>query len=160
MSVIHSVEKSSNLSQTENTIHGCILFFSFDILVNGGGSVTLMFQRQPFQFQQTTVMVPWNQMVTMDTVTMLLERESIAGEDECVSQVEHGSIKPIVLSTWQHTQLGSCPSRSTIIPESQVGQHTNTINLAYSILLAQTYLQRKFICFMIIINLYWQIYIL
>ena len=95
--------------------------FRFDILVNGGGSVTLQFQRQPFKIKQTTVMVPWNRMVTMETVTLLLEGEEAPVQSECpeVSH-DHYLMKPLVLSTWQHTQLGACPEKSTVIPESQV----------------------------------------
>ncbi len=94
----------------------------FDILVNGGGSVTLQFQRQPFQLRRWTVMVPWNRMVTMDTVTLLLEGEEEAAPPGCPAHVSHDHylMKPLVLSTWQHTQLGACPSKSTVIPESQV----------------------------------------
>ena len=99
--------------------------YRFDLLVNGGGSVTLNFQRNPFQVQQTTVMVPWNQMVSMDTVLMLLEREeapstSLPCLSEIIASEQSGSLKPVVLSTWQHTQLGACPKQSTVIPESQV----------------------------------------
>jgi len=51
----------------------------FDILANGGGSVTLQFQRQPFQSRRVTVIVPWNRIMMMDTVTLLLEGDE---EDE------------------------------------------------------------------------------
>ena len=96
----------------------------FDMLVNGGGSVTLLFQRHPFEEKQTTVMVPWNHIVTMDAVTLTLAGEA-AGSDECVGTVhDYYDLRPVILSTWQHTQLGACPSRSTIIPESQVGGAT------------------------------------
>jgi len=94
---------------------------SFDMLVNGGGSVTLNFQRQPFQVKQVTVMVPWNRLVTMDTVTMVLDGEEEAAEKMCPGLVhDHYNMRPVVLSTWQHTQLGSCPEMNTVIPESQV----------------------------------------
>ena len=93
--------------------------------MNGGGSVTLQFQRQPFDNQRTTVMVPWNQMVTMDTVQMQLVNEasppvSLPCLADIMAEDILGSLRPVVLSTWQHTQLGSCPKQSTIIPESQV----------------------------------------
>jgi len=93
----------------------------FDILVNGGGSVTLSFQRQPFKIRQTTVMLPWNRMITMDTVTLTLETEADSIPELC-RHVNHDrySIRPVVKTTWQHSQLGACPSKSTVIPESQV----------------------------------------
>ena len=92
------------------------------MLVNGGGSVTLQFQRQPFQNGMVTVMVPWNRMVTMDEVTLTLEGEPEPQEELCMDvDHDHYGTKPVVLSTWQHTQLGACPSKTAIIPESQVG---------------------------------------
>ncbi|ELU08904.1 hypothetical protein CAPTEDRAFT_159800 [Capitella teleta] len=97
----------------------------FDILVNGGGSVTIQFQRQPFAIKQRTVMVPWNRMITMDTVALNLEGESPPEEMPCpLVEHDHYNIRPVVLSTWQHTQLGACPDRSTVIPESQVLQES------------------------------------
>jgi len=89
--------------------------------VNGGGSVTLNFQRQPFQVKQTTVMMPWNRLVTMDAVLMVLEGEKESSEMACPDLIhDHYNMRPVVLSTWQHTQLGACPEMSTVIPESQV----------------------------------------
>ena len=66
-------------------------------------------------------MVPWNRMVTMDIVMLMLDGEEEPSKPECpdVSH-DHYLMKPLVLSTWQHTQLGACPSKSTVIPESQV----------------------------------------
>ena len=94
----------------------------FDILVNGGGSVTLQFSRQPFLSQTTSVMVPWNQVITMGTVLMVLSDNDLIPPNPAFCGVvhEHYTLQPVVLSTWQHTQLGSCPEKSTIIPESQV----------------------------------------
>jgi teneurin len=66
-------------------------------------------------------MVPWNRLVMSDVVVMVLE-----GENEPVLEVcpnvthEHYRLQPVVSSTWQHTQLASCPDRSAVIPESQV----------------------------------------
>lgn len=57
----------------------------------------------------------------MDTVTLTLEGETEAKEVECDITHDHYTMKPVVLSTWQHTQLGACPAKSTVIPESQVG---------------------------------------
>lgn len=43
------------------------LFIRFDVLVNGGGAVTLQFQRSPFRPLTRTVFVPWNQIVALPT---------------------------------------------------------------------------------------------
>lgn len=83
--------------------------------------MTLQFQRQPFNIRQTTVMVPWNRMVTMETVMLMLEGETEPVISMCEEVAhDHYLMKPLVLSTWQHTQLGACPDKSTVIPESQV----------------------------------------
>ena len=103
------------------------------MLVNGGGSVTLLFQRHPFKEKQTTVMVPWNHIVTMDAVTLTLAGEAAVME-ECEGNVhDYYDLQPVILSTWQHTQLGACPSRSTIIPESQVYKHVVESSLSLDI---------------------------
>ena len=96
-------------------------FSRFDILVNGGGSVTLEFLRRPFATKYATVMVPWNQFVTMDVVVMeISEASNTSLEVRCHVNHDHHWMIPVVLSTWQHTQLGACPAKSTVIPESQV----------------------------------------
>ncbi|XP_038105737.1 teneurin-a isoform X4 [Culex quinquefasciatus] len=47
----------------------------FDVLVNGGGAVTLQFQRSPFRPLTRTVFVPWNQIVVLPPVQMQLNDE-------------------------------------------------------------------------------------
>lgn len=47
----------------------------FDVLVNGGGAVTLQFQRSPFKPLTRTVFVPWNQIVVLPPVVMTLNEE-------------------------------------------------------------------------------------
>lgn len=47
----------------------------FDVLVNGGGAVTLQFQRSPFKPLTRTVFVPWNQIVVLPPVVMTLSKE-------------------------------------------------------------------------------------
>ncbi|GFR86630.1 teneurin-m-like isoform X2 [Elysia marginata] len=101
----------------------------FDILVNGGGSVELDFSRDPFKHKTASVLVPWNQIITMDTVKMSMSTLAVinTGGSDCSSldttRADH-RLRPVVLSTWKHTQLGACPERSTIIPESQVLQES------------------------------------
>ena len=47
----------------------------FDILVNGGGAVTLQFQRSPFRPMTRTVFVPWNQIVVLPPVVLTIGEE-------------------------------------------------------------------------------------
>lgn len=42
------------------------------MLVNGGGAVTLQFQRSPFRPLTRTVFVPWNRIVVLPPVQMQL----------------------------------------------------------------------------------------
>lgn len=44
----------------------------FDVLVNGGGAVTLQFQRSPFKPKTITVYVPWNQIIVLQPIHMQL----------------------------------------------------------------------------------------
>lgn len=48
----------------------------FDVLVNGGGAVTLQFQRSPFRPLTRTVFVPWNQIVVLPPIHMQLSEEA------------------------------------------------------------------------------------
>lgn len=86
--------------------------------------MTLEFQRLPFITKRISVLVPWNQVITMETIVMRQPSQlSDAFEpDSKLCGVIHNyyNLKPVVLSTWQHTQLGACPQKSTLIPESQV----------------------------------------
>ena len=43
--------------------------------MNGGGAVTLQFQRSPFKPLTRTVFVPWNQIVVLPPVVMALNEE-------------------------------------------------------------------------------------
>ena len=116
-----------NITSDDFTVF-CISPLRFDILVNGGGSVTLQFLRQPYEAQQTTVMVPWNQMVTMDTVTLTFSGEVLEEDAKCADvSHDHYSLRPVVISTWQHTQLGACTRESAVIPESQVSDNRGSI---------------------------------
>ena len=94
--------------------------------------MTIMFQRPPFHARQVTVMVPWNRMVTMETVKLAVEGRpdqmvALETERECQQDVVHDyrQLKPTVVhSTWQHIEPGTCSLHSTVMPESQVCQYT------------------------------------
>jgi hypothetical protein len=47
--------------------------------VNGGGAVTLQFQRNPFRPMTTTVFVPWNQIVVVPSVVMQFTEDGSGG---------------------------------------------------------------------------------
>ncbi len=47
-----------------------LFIFRFDLAVNGGGAVTLQFQRSPFRAVSRTTHVGWNRIVVVDDVVM------------------------------------------------------------------------------------------
>ncbi|OQR66691.1 teneurin-3-like [Tropilaelaps mercedesae] len=100
----------------------------FDILVNGGGAVTLQFQRNPFHPIKRTIMVPWNDIVVMSPVVMMsVAQEPSEGEamfEEQAGCLPHDAdrMKPIVYQTWRPGSQGGCTERSAIIAETQVIQ--------------------------------------
>ena len=55
----------------------------FDMAVNGGGSVSLQFQRSPLKASARTVHVPWNGIVVLNPVIMTTT--SYGGDEEAGS---------------------------------------------------------------------------
>lgn len=118
----------------------------FDLLVNGGGAVTLQFGRSPFRAHTHIVFVPWNEVVIIDDIIMA------TGDEKQISQIPHPCIahnydnmKPVVLATWKHGFQGACPDKSAILAESQVIQESLQIpgtglNLVYHSSRASGYL--------------------
>ncbi|XP_022901485.2 teneurin-m isoform X3 [Onthophagus taurus] len=109
----------------------------FDLLVNGGGAVTLQFGRSPFRAQSHIVFVPWNEVIIIDNIVM------VTGEERTLSHIitpclphDYDTMKPVVLATWKHGFQGACPDKSAILAESQVVQESLQIpgtglNLVY-----------------------------
>ena len=54
-------------------------FLRFDLAVNGGGGVTLQFQRSPLKATTKTLHLPWNQIVVIDPVVMMPYASGSAG---------------------------------------------------------------------------------
>uniref|UniRef100_A0AAY5EQA9 Teneurin-2 n=1 Tax=Electrophorus electricus TaxID=8005 RepID=A0AAY5EQA9_ELEEL len=54
---------------------------TFDLVANGGASVTLHLERAPFLSQERTVWLPWNRFYAMDTLVMKTEENTIPGCD-------------------------------------------------------------------------------
>lgn len=100
----------------------------FDLMINGGGAVKILFGRQPFRPQERITNVPWNEVVILDTVTMSVDDEkSVAKFPTPCTSHDYDLVKPIVLATWKHGFQGSCPTKSAILVESQVVQESITI---------------------------------
>ncbi|XP_048266120.1 teneurin-m isoform X5 [Bombus terrestris] len=109
----------------------------FDLLVNGGGAVTLQFGRSPFKPQSHIVFVPWNEVVIIDKIVMSTAEEKQTNHIPyaCAAH-DYDLMKPVVLATWKHGFQGACPDKSAILAESQVIQESLQIpgtglNLVY-----------------------------
>ncbi|XP_058838920.1 teneurin-a isoform X1 [Topomyia yanbarensis] len=125
----------------------------FDVLVNGGGAVTLQFQRSPFRPLTRTLFVPWNHIVVLPPVQMQLNDEDDQSRfaikpkssnpaysflstsqyrflEDIPSPVaiclehDHELLKPQLMSTWMPNGVGSMPGRSVIFAETQIVQES------------------------------------
>ncbi|XP_061937210.1 teneurin-m isoform X4 [Apis cerana] len=109
----------------------------FDLLVNGGGAVTLQFGRSPFKPQSHIVFVPWNEVVIIDKIVMsTAEEKQPSHVPHACAAHDYDLMKPVVLATWKHGFQGACPDKSAILAESQVIQESLQIpgtglNLVY-----------------------------
>lgn len=88
----------------------------FDLVANGGASLTLRYERAPFPALHRTVWLPWNVFHVMDTVVMKRE------ENDIPSCYLTGLIRPNpqILATPLSTFYKSSPEDSPIVPETQV----------------------------------------
>ena len=97
----------------------------YDLLVNGGGAVSLVFQRPSFVTQHKNVMVASNSFVVVDTVILLtadqqrLQRGTRHGSrHNCTSRLHD---QPVVVSSHLLSALSiSCHTLNTVRLESQV----------------------------------------
>nr|XP_018915751.1 PREDICTED: teneurin-a isoform X2 [Bemisia tabaci] len=139
----------------------------FDVLVNGGGAVTLQFQRSPFQPLTRTVFVPWNQIVVLPPITMQLSDDTDLYRENSENPsalalgapglatalhmagpcVEHDEelLTPIIMSTWMPEKVGGMPGRSLIFAETQTLQESiqipgSELHLMYRSSLSSGYL--------------------
>ncbi|XP_056667527.1 teneurin-2 isoform X4 [Monodelphis domestica] len=89
---------------------------TFDLIANGGASLTLHFERAPFMSQERTVWLPWNSFYAMDTLVMKTEENSIPSCDLS------GFVRPdpIIISSPLSTFFSATPGRNPIVPETQV----------------------------------------
>ncbi|KAL0125856.1 hypothetical protein PUN28_004718 [Cardiocondyla obscurior] len=120
----------------------------FDVLVNGGGAVTLQFQRSPFKPLTRTVFVPWNQIVVLPPVVMSLNKEGesyksnqppspavgfpgismgLFSEHGPCLEHDHETLRPIIVSTWMPEKVGGLPGKSLVFAESQIVQESIAI---------------------------------
>ncbi|XP_037109860.1 teneurin-3 isoform X5 [Syngnathus acus] len=99
----------------------------FDLLANGGASLTLSFERAPFLTQYRTVWVPWNVFYVMDTLAMKKEENDIPSCD--LSGFVRPS--PVIVAPPLSMFYRSSPEDGPIIPETQVLQEETAIPGSY-----------------------------
>uniref|UniRef100_A0AAR2JX92 Teneurin-2 n=1 Tax=Pygocentrus nattereri TaxID=42514 RepID=A0AAR2JX92_PYGNA len=89
---------------------------TFDLIANGGASLTLHFERAPFLSQERTVWLPWNSFYAMDTLMLKTEENTIPGCDLS------GFVRPdpVVVASPLSSFFSSRPGERSIIPETQV----------------------------------------
>ncbi|KAK6619588.1 hypothetical protein RUM43_012345 [Polyplax serrata] len=138
-----SVDKDSRFGFTLTRSGGW-----YDVLVNGGGAVTLQFQRSPFKPLTKTVFVPWNQIVVLPPIQMHLgelesdetsknqtlppdyyTRMGIYFENSIKflsmeSCPDHTDLNPIVVSSWAPEKKGPVFGKSALLSETQIVQES------------------------------------
>ncbi|XP_077183294.1 teneurin-2 isoform X14 [Paroedura picta] len=89
---------------------------TFDLIANGGASLTLHFERAPFMSQERTVWLPWNSFYAMDTLAMKTEENSIPSCDLS------GFVRPdpVIISSPLSIFFSDDPGQNPIVPETQV----------------------------------------
>ncbi|XP_076131231.1 teneurin-2 isoform X3 [Alosa pseudoharengus] len=88
----------------------------FDLVANGGGALTLRFDRAPFLSQERTVWLPWNRFFAMDTLVLKTEENTFPSCDLS------GFVRPdpLVVASPLSAFFSSSPGEKHIIPETQV----------------------------------------
>ncbi|XP_050695509.1 teneurin-m-like isoform X5 [Eriocheir sinensis] len=99
----------------------------FDLMVNGGGAVRLLFGKSPFSQVIATVWVPWNEIVVTETIVMTMAEVVPPPPPAPCPDHNYDALKPVVLATWKHGFQGGCPECSAILTESQVVQESLSI---------------------------------
>uniref|UniRef100_A0A672SDV0 Teneurin transmembrane protein 2 n=1 Tax=Sinocyclocheilus grahami TaxID=75366 RepID=A0A672SDV0_SINGR len=89
---------------------------TFDLIANGGASLTLRFERAPFLSQERTVWLPWNIFYAMDTLMLKTEENTIPSCD--LSGFARPD--PVVVASPLSSFFSSRPGERSIIPETQV----------------------------------------
>ncbi|XP_028969053.1 teneurin-m [Galendromus occidentalis] len=101
----------------------------FDLMVNGGGAVTLQFRRDPFKVHERTLTVPVNDIMVLGQVIMSLTEMKIPDITKLAVCADHDFdlMKPVVMATWKHGFQGGCSDNSAILAESQAVQEAINI---------------------------------
>ncbi|XP_053564649.1 teneurin-4 isoform X3 [Bombina bombina] len=96
---------------------------SFDLVTNGGISITLRFERAPFITQEHTLWLPWDRFFVMETITMRHEENEIPSCDLSSFARPNPVLSPAPLTAF----ASSCSEKGPIVPEIQALQEEITI---------------------------------
>ncbi|XP_048461254.1 teneurin-1-like [Rhincodon typus] len=118
ISFLHHVDYGYTISRQDG---------SFDLVVVGGISVTLVFERAPFITENRTLWLPWNRFVVVDKVIM----KRVESKPPFCDFRSLATLNPIVLPSPLTTFTGSCPGRGPAIPEIQVVQEEIAIPASF-----------------------------
>jgi hypothetical protein len=71
-------------------------------MVNGGSSVHLKFQREPFKPTEKTVLVPWNDIVVLEDIVMTTTKDSPDSSGELIEtrNCPYVNIQPVITTNW------------------------------------------------------------
>ena len=122
----------------------------FDVLVNGGGSITLQFQRAHFEPLTVTVAVPWNQIVVLDPIEMQLKNHPKKASGKDPGDVwslpcGHHSIRPQIIAPFSPSQIGGDPTpSSSVFVESQVINQFYLISGSLTTISTKKKIEREF----------------
>ncbi|KAK0414638.1 hypothetical protein QR680_011539 [Steinernema hermaphroditum] len=117
---------------------------AFDLMVNGGGHVTLQFMRQPFERLEKTFAVAWNRIVYVGDVVMSTKGQDKGSveakiEDHCRRYHSEHTISPKIVPSWKMSQYGGAVGQgaqmladSRIIFDSVEIPGTSGLHLTYS----------------------------
>lgn len=118
---------------TANALYGFTISRNegdFDLVVNGGGSITLQFMRQPFNAVYRTFYVPWNQLMHIGECRMSTQvqketeiSESSALQDlpeECRHLHDENIMQPMIIPSWKFMKFAAPEGFTGVLIDSQV----------------------------------------
>uniref|UniRef100_A0A8W4FCH5 Teneurin-4 n=1 Tax=Sus scrofa TaxID=9823 RepID=A0A8W4FCH5_PIG len=116
-----------NISFVNNPLFGYTISRqdgSFDLVTNGGISITLRFERAPFITQEHTLWLPWDRFFVMETIIMRHEENEIPSCD--LSNFARPS--PVLSPSPMTSFASSCAEKGPIVPEIQALQEEIAIS--------------------------------
>jgi hypothetical protein len=100
----------------------------FDMLVNGGGGVTLQFQRSPFRPLTRTFHVPWNRIQVIEPIVMAAPSGGGKGSGGVIWEEEEDGLASSTTAAAAVTRFSSpCLAHHNQLPRPSVHEHPSTV---------------------------------